>query len=243
MPHGTPDWGLVGPKTTTYGLDDLGEHAVRLGSPHLWDRRGDVVWLTDFRDGLGDVERVVAGVGAGVCLHTGWARQGAFCAQTTYPDAAGTWAFLRKGVPFPRGSGLGLEASAAWDVNLENFTLSLYGNDGIHPFLAGFRYNYAAPTACEYVNAAGLWTPLPPAFMAAAAYGTPKTLKMTMDFVQGRYLRFQMNEREWDGGAYAYQYAGAPGTPDLYATVAGHPEAAKTAIVYIDSIIVTQNEP
>lgn len=31
MPHGTPDWGLVGPKTTTYGVDDLGEHAVRMG--------------------------------------------------------------------------------------------------------------------------------------------------------------------------------------------------------------------
>ena len=49
MPHGTPDWGLVGPKTTTYGMDDEGEAAVRLGSPHFFDRRGDVLLLTDFR--------------------------------------------------------------------------------------------------------------------------------------------------------------------------------------------------
>ncbi|GAI90305.1 unnamed protein product, partial [marine sediment metagenome] len=101
MPHGTPDWGLVGPKDTVYGLDDLGEHAVRLGTPHLWDRRGDVIWMSDFREGLGDVGTFVGpGAGGSVVLHTEYARQGAYCVQLT-TDKDDEIAFLHKYLPFP----------------------------------------------------------------------------------------------------------------------------------------------
>jgi len=115
MPHGTPDWGLVGPKQTIYGLDDLGEHAVRAGSPHLWDRRGDVYHQTNFSEGLEVWRRVIGAAGDTVILYTGVVRHGAFSVQLTPGSPAVHQAGLINHFPIPRLSGIGLEYSFSTD--------------------------------------------------------------------------------------------------------------------------------
>ena len=52
MTHGVQDFGASSGQNSTYGLTDLGELAVRLGSPVSFDRRGDVVMMETFEDGL-----------------------------------------------------------------------------------------------------------------------------------------------------------------------------------------------
>jgi len=51
--HGTPDWGVTAGARTVYQMTDLGELAVRLGSIVTHDRRGDVIFLEDFEEGMG----------------------------------------------------------------------------------------------------------------------------------------------------------------------------------------------
>lgn len=146
MPHGTPDWGLVGPKSTVYGLDDLGEHAVRMGSPSTWDRRGDVTFATDFRHGIGDMVIWCLGAGCVATLHAGAARQGAYCVKLTAGRDDIRSAGIRKRLPYLVASNLGVECSFGFHpdtdyVQLEGYlqdanglwepTLRLYPNTGV----------------------------------------------------------------------------------------------------------------
>ena len=52
MAHGARDFGIYAPKETIVTIEDLGELAVRLGSPVNYDRKGDVVWVDGFEDGI-----------------------------------------------------------------------------------------------------------------------------------------------------------------------------------------------
>ena len=53
MVHGAPDNFEVQPKDITFRLDDMAELAVRLGSPDLFHKLGDVIFIDSFENGLG----------------------------------------------------------------------------------------------------------------------------------------------------------------------------------------------
>jgi len=50
--HGAPDWWGTEQTSTVHLVQDVGELAARLGSIVTFDRRGNVIWLTSFEDGL-----------------------------------------------------------------------------------------------------------------------------------------------------------------------------------------------
>jgi hypothetical protein len=58
MPHGTPDWYGLYSLSVNYFLQDLAEHAVRLGSIVSTDRRGTCVLIDGFDKGLAGWELV-----------------------------------------------------------------------------------------------------------------------------------------------------------------------------------------
>ena len=80
MAHGTPDWGVTAGAVTTYQVTDLGELAVRLGSPISHDRRGDVIWWDDFECTLNKWQTVANGAGSSVALSDARARNGRYSA-------------------------------------------------------------------------------------------------------------------------------------------------------------------
>lgn len=242
MPHGTPDWGLVGPKATTYGLDDLGEHAVRLGTPHLWDRRGDVVWMSDFREGLGDVLAFV-GVGAGgsVVLHTEYARQGAYCVKLTTDDVD-EFAQLTKHFPFPVLSLLGLEATFGCEPSTAYMELYAFVRDAADTWRPTLRWDPNAGTIQLQTGVAVFHTLAP----AQRAFVTPSccnTVKVVFDITTGFYVRVIANEQVYSAaGVPIYRTAGA--VPSHFLTrVEHHADDGKNAIAYVDNWIITQNEP
>lgn len=53
MPHGRPDYFNLSPIVQIHATEDVGELAVRLGSFDSYDRRGNVLYMHSFADGLG----------------------------------------------------------------------------------------------------------------------------------------------------------------------------------------------
>jgi len=245
MPHGTPDWGHTGPKETTFGLDDLGEQAVRLGSPHLWDRRGDVLWLTDFRNGLGDM--IVAGpplLGT-VSLFTGLARQGAFCVQLAANVSATVG--LEKGLPYPVLSRIGLEFSFSVVLRSAYILAEIQADNTVDAMLGYVRYDQGADEL-QYMQ-----VPFPPAWEAFATalnpirgVTCPNTLKVVVDLAATppEFVRVIFNNVTYTNIAGVPLFAAATaGRAFVYVRVRHEADAGGDATIHIDNVIVTQNEP
>ncbi len=242
MPHGTPDWGHTGPKDTVFGLDDLGEHAVRLGSPVVWDRRGDVIFQTDFRDGLGDVRFFGSGAGQANGLWTGQARKGAFCVWLTAGSTLDGYRGLLKPIPFPTLGYCGVEASWSftantsyieliWDIRMAadspQPTLRVDPNTGL--------------LECRMTVAA--WHTISTTAFPYQATRCVNTMKMVFDLANRVYVRAILNEVEYP----------VPNVPIYVGPVAGVPFASVEFRHYgdggtnptglVDCFIITQNEP
>jgi len=254
MPHGTPDWGLVGPKSTTYGLDDLGEHAVRLGSPVLWDRRGDVLVQTDFREGLGSFDGGGAGTGWAVTLHAGNARTGAYCAKLTPGSDGGQNAWLSKALPRPVLAKVGLEFSFSCAPGTGRWLWCIDWQAGSVLYAAYVRYDHVNGWLQTYEEPA-TWTTFATVGSLLQLDQVLHTGKLVVDMgavdAAGNplplYVRFQLNE-----GGYNLQVPPPArevdripgGVPDEFGvTVFHYSVATHNPDGYADNVIVTQNEP
>ena len=242
MPHGLPDWGLAGPKETTYGLDDLGEHAVRLGSPHLWDRRGDVLELTDFREGLGCWEPWLGGVGAAVQLWTGHSRTGAYSVLCITGSTAGMFGGLVNHLPYPVLSRWGFEfsfsvgaATRFWEVGINWETPATIWHSEIRlNFLLG---------SLQYWN--GAWQTFAPCGPLIGGLNPRHTFKFVVDatLAQPEYVRAILNDLTHPMAGMLVNNAGAGGFPVLTVYVRHVTNVASNDEAYLDNLIVTQNEP
>ncbi len=242
MAHGTPDWGHVGPKSTTYGLDDLGEHAVRLGSPHRFDRRGDLLASTDFRDGFGEFVRYNTVVGGNTGLCTGHSRQGAYSIILT---SAGTNAGQQGGhivVPYTVPSRIGGEFTFSVQVDADPWLLQLYWVDRTTVWQARLRYT-PATGQLWYYNAGGGDTPF-----AAGVWTFPTgylrhTMKLVVDMATHQYVRAIFNELPYSLAGILVRNAGGGAYTDIDMWALLERAVGSDLDMYIDNVIVTQNEP
>ena len=242
MVHGTPDWGLVGPKTTTYGLDDLGEHAVRLGSPHLFDRRGDVLLMEDFRNGLGPFEIFVNGVPGYVTLDTGHTRQGAYSVKLYAGTLLTREASIFVDLVYPTLAKLGLEFTFSLSVLTDRVEGSLLWDDGVTRYESEVAYDLPN-TQLEVMDSVLGWTPFATDIDLETLEQPSNTLKFVVDVVTGQYDRCILNEMVYDLRPYT-AFSGPPLTlPRLRAYVRHYAIAPGEATIYVDNVIVTQNEP
>jgi len=242
MPHGTPDWGLVGPKQTVYGLDDLGEHAVRMGSPNFFDRRGDVIFLTDFSEGLSMFRQMGSGLGPWVGLSTGNARTGAFAARLMPGPGLGGHAELVFTLAPPTVTGIGLEFSFGRDISPAYWEGHLEWFDGGARNIAWIRVN-SATGGLEYYDNVTPWVYVGAVGQLRTWDGALHTLKMVVDIGRGEYVRVILNQQPFSLAGVPMPSPGAVGAPYLYGEVRHTNSVAIAAEGFVDNVIVTQNEP
>lgn len=242
MPHGTPDWGLVGPKTTVYGLDDLGEQAVRLGSPHLWDRRGDTVFSTDFRDGMSPFIPTAGGVGGNIVLSTGHTRQGAYSLKLTPRSDDPFYAHVDLQLAIPRTRSLGLEFSFSLDEDTDAWSGALALFDGARYHRAAVRYDHVN-RVLEHYSLLTAYTPFATGVWGPEHAYPSNTIKLVANFDTGFYVRVLMNDGLWNLPAVPIDSMGLPGAANLRVRIYHYAVAGKNPVGYLDNVIVTQNEP
>ncbi len=249
MAHGTPDWGLVGPKTTTFGLDDLGEHAVRLGSPHLFDRRGDVLLLEDFRNGLGPFVGGGTGVGWYVTLSTGHTRQGAYSAKLVTGTAALSVADLIVDMAYPHMSKFGLEYTFSLDADTAHIEGRISWDDGVTTWTGMIEYSFVNQTLRCWDQNLGM--DIFAVGLGLAATAQPShTLKFVVDgsVTPAMYSYCILNEVPYlftaaGVGAREIDRTGPVVRPRLRFHIRHLDNAGVHVPVWIDNVICTQNEP
>lgn len=242
MPHGTPDWGLLGPKTTVFGLDDLGEHAARLGSPHFFDRRGDTVFLTDFSEGMSFFWPVAWGGAGTTGFSTGNSRTGAYAVRLTPGATAGDYAELQFMLAPSVLGPIGLEftfGSAEVGCYWEGW---LHWNDGVDWAEARIRVSMSTGELEYYIGAAR-WVHIATVGTMRAWASAMHTLKMVVDINREEYVRVLLNDQ-------VYPLPGVPIPPVggvLAPHIRGHIRCTRLGAImddgYVDNVIITQNEP
>jgi hypothetical protein len=77
-------------------MQDMGELAARLGSPVVYDRRGEVLWYDTMDRGLSPYKTAGAGTGWSVKVRCQYSHYGSYVLTLTSGFEAGTYAMLYK---------------------------------------------------------------------------------------------------------------------------------------------------
>lgn len=242
MAHGKPDWGESKPTATIYPLSDLGELAARMGSINTFDRRGDVVWMDDFEDNIDKWQPSETGTGATVALSADEARSGGKCCKLTTGNEINNFTGILYHLgPSAIASRMGLEFSFILNHNARLY-MRISAQQDVWTHACYFRYN---PTdeLLEYSNAAAVWTELVPNLKLKEG-NCWHTIKMVADFTgSGEYVRLMLdNLTPSVSGLSMRGYAGA-GADYLLVWIQCQALTAENHDMYIDDVIITQNEP
>jgi hypothetical protein len=242
MAHGTPDYGVTAGAVTTYQLKDLGELAVRLGSPITHDRRGDVIWWDDAECGAVKWASTLVGVNASFGASTDRARNGRRSYKLRPGDAVNDLATMTHVSPFSNISRLGMEFSFSLTGELRRLEWIFSLRDGTDSHLFQVRWDDGA-SVLQYLNAASAYV----TFASVVNLHFDATLfhtgKLVIDPTTDRYVRFVLNNTEYDLSGFSEPVSASPIDPIVQMSITEETLAVTPTGTYIDDIILTQNEP
>jgi len=227
---------------TIFGQIDTGELAARLGSPVTFDRRGNVIFIEEFTDGL--ARWVTAGSGTGHTQSTTierWNKRGISCKMTT-GDAATNYKQLRHFTPFPVVGKIGFEVSFTIDENAEYMSFYNVAFDGTYGHYGQFRF-YPPAMELKYKDSTGDYVSLAAGLNLSTNDKMFHTFKFVHDIKTDRYVRAIFD-------SYTYDMSALTSFKDEETTSIGlqtylyiRTGSAVSSVMYVDDVILTQNEP
>lgn len=242
MPHGAPDFYRYRRDSVTYPLEDLAELAVRLGTPHSFDRRGDIIWFDDFSGQFPGWTRTALGPAAGIAISPEWALTGGYSIGLTSSTTAGLATYILRRLAYPVLSRIGLEVAFTLnpDHDYLEFDLALF--DGVNRDYTSVILDYVN-TRLRYLDVAGNPQTIVDGLNLSTDPGHFHIIKMVVDFVNNWYVRVIFNNVSYDLTGTLYNIAGWAPSPHLRVTIGAYSQAATNPTTYIDRVIVTQDEP
>lgn len=242
MPIGAPDWSDVRKPALVHRLDDMAELAARLDSLVTFDRRGDVEWADGFEHGLGGWHYWLSGTGAKVEITTSTPFRGGFALRLVGGSDADRYAWASRYLNPRSLSAMGLAARISLLTRYEKLLYGLDYFDGelIH---RAFILFWDPGKKIYYLAEDGTWKELGALFDTVLAYGGYQSLKLVANFAIDKYVRFILNEEEYDLTDKA-----------LYRKESVHPPCVKPVIMLysrqgvndrcqVDDVVFTINEP
>ncbi len=247
---GLPDYSTPAPIGSTaqgvvYTSPDPGESAARLGSPVKYDRRGNVVFMTDFQASINPFTFAI-GAGAGAL-----AEQSAEISQSggsSLKMCSGiatttslTWIGSMVGM-----SKLGLTISlCSPDTNFTQIVGNILIYDGTNLMTAifGITRNVAGDNDIVIVDTSGTPVVVARGLLLPWGYRAYTTIKIVVDPVTGVYERFLINNLSFDTSKTAANVVPTPFSPLIWIILGETGTPTNTSTFYHNGFIVTQNEP
>ena len=242
MPHGQPDFGAYAQKKTIYGLSDMGELAARLGSIVSYDRRGDVVWLERFNNGITNW----TGAGAAGFVAEDSALESlseGVSLRTIAPDAGAFDVSVNRHNGLPVNSRLGLEFAFLPDENADDIILLFTIFDGLVRHYSRIRIRLD-DGAIDYVNDGTGFKELFDGVNLRYDGLTWHHVKLVVDYSTSEYVRLLIDNIEYSMAGLGIWDFGVVGAPYLSTTLhQAYAGGVGAPVVHFDNVILTQNEP
>jgi len=242
MAHGAPDDSNVVKTGVVHRLDDMAELAARQGSPVVFDRRGDTVYQTDFREGLGMFHANWYGTDGGIALVTGASRQGAYSIRLRAPDEEAKVAQLQLAFPFQDPSRVGIEFSFSVAADTLYVRTEIGWLDGTTAREARVRYDHVDSEVQYYDKTLG-YTPVATGVELRECTRPEHTMKLVADMAANEYVRLLLDSYTYSLADIEPYEIAEPLSPYWFFYIYHHGVKDQNPLIYIDSVIVTQNEP
>jgi len=242
MPRGQPDYGMYATTQLIASISDMGELAARLGSPDTYDRRGNILFLEDFEDDILGWITETSGAGASVSCSAEHKLRGSCSMKLVAGSTLSRYAKALVRLSPVIASRFGMEIAVTLDTNMESWEAWNNCYTGIYRITAGIKFDrvlnklYVLTTADTWYEVS---IPFSPLFSPHLFYFS----KLVFDISKLTYIR-QINAN------YSYDFSAIPlsvipdATPpsgESYVKLVS--QAGFNATVYLDSCIMTYNEP
>lgn len=242
MPRGAPDWSNVRAYGPLHRLDDQAELAARLGSVVSYDRGGSVVWFTDFRHGL---QGSTPGTSDAECEYRISAERSHFGGYSLKLDpSAESGSYVEWGnvVQFVETGKVGLEAIVSTGANPDAIRLKMYYQDGATIQKAELNYDTESG---DWTVRTGetTWETVLTGFKIQQDATAWYSIKLIIDAETGKYVRMQVAKRVVDISEHDIYSYGIQNLGQLICRVMVYGDATRHAAIWVDAVIVTQNEP
>ena len=228
------------PNDARYPMPDVGEAAVRLGSPVIYDRRGSVIWMDDFSNGLASITAGASGNGTAK-LTVDDTYIGPYdiilTAGTTSAKNAWIWKYFTHASLEKLGLEIGvayLDAHSSIVFNLCYFVADTaltarimldYANDKIKCFLGNSTYKDIAT--------------LDPFISSDKAFNL---MKLVVDFEAREYIRFMYNNHVYDLSGIPIEIATNSYDEQMFFDFSVFGTGAAAQAVQVSHVIITAGE-
>ena len=240
--HGIPDWGQTAKKKTTYGLADMAELAARLGSPDTYDRRGDVVLVETFPNGLASWGAFGLGTGHDAFAVVDPVLDGALAIVLRTGNATGNFERIARTIALPVSGRLGFEFSHDVYANLSDVRLFAVVYDSGMEYEFAVRYDHVNGDI-DVFGSDGAWHTVGSPGQQAEEPGFFHTLKLVVDTENDIYVRALFDSHTYDASDYKPQSTTTTEKDQLLLMAYVYTAADSSVDVTVDRIIITQNEP
>lgn len=218
------------------------ELAVRLGSEKFFDRRGDVLFIDGFEEGIAKWELTGSGTGNAQVLTAERVRSGGYCVKLTGGSTLTKAAAMYTYFPYPVLSKLGFETHFAFGSVIDCLYFRIEQLTGTHIKYAYIKYD-RTNEKLQYLDSAGVYQDIETSFILYEYSYLFDVLKLVIDLETYKYHRLILNEETYDLSAYSMFSEVNTARPHIRIKIDLVSRSGNNDYVYIDNIIVTQNEP
>ena len=238
----TPDFDKYRPGSVRFSLQDMGELAARLGSSITYDRRGEVVFVDNFDNGVGSYAIGYSG-GAGTMVTSALKSiHGGYSALFTTGAGTDDSVFANREFSSSDLGKCGVEASFCMTGSNTEFRIT------IEQFIDTQQKTFAV-IVDKKNNQLRLWTGVSTETVIDTLSWTGsltnifRHLKLVVDFESMTYVRLLFDDKEYDLQQYGGFIVAVSAQNAYLAILTAKTKVASSKQVFMGHVIITGNEP
>ena len=242
MGRDLPDWGALPTPLTVHEVTDLGELAARLGSVVTYHRAGIVVFVDDFSNGLNRWTTAIGGAGDVVDLSLVEGLSGPFSVRLLAASVVSPLAEIGLTLPRQIASRIGGELAFAIDATTSIIELTLNQYDGSNLLRATVRYSPVNETL-QYLDSAGNYVTKQTGIALLTEANVWHRMKLVTDLENEEYVKVLLDDTAYSLTDVALRKTASALTERFSMLIWNRGRVGSSDTVYVDRVIVTQNEP
>lgn len=238
----SPDFSKYLPGSVRFSLEDMGELAARLYSPVVFDRRGEIVWMDDFRGGLSNWITAVSGTGASAAISAINTYRGGFVARLVAGTNVTKLAAMAKIIGGWVGEKMGVEFCIMFSLDALTTLFQIGVYTGTELLEVRLRYTHSA-YKWELLNNLAVYETILIKDVNITGGYMYIPIKIVADLIAGKYMRVLIGDIGVDVSSIEISSSAAADTPSYHITVTHTGMGGNNPELNIAHVILTANEP
>ncbi len=242
MARDLPDWGGLPAPLTVHEVTDLGELAARLGSVVTYHRGGIVIFVENFSAGMNRWDTVLVGAGDVADLSLVRSLSGLLSVRLLAASAIGPYAQIWHKLPAQVKSRVGCEIAFAMDGVTSEIDLQIARYDGSNMALGRVFYD-VVNKRLRYRDSSDVAVTLATGVVLSTEDLVFHYMKLVVDTEKNEYVKVLLDDVAYSLTGVSLQTPASALAPGLAILALNRGVAGESHAVYLDRVIVTQNEP